>query len=336
MVAAGLPAAARAQTPIQIATLLPTRTPAFARAAAALLAGVEAARRGSDQPIELLQFEIGAEPAAALDGLRRAGEAAVQVVLGPLTRSAVQALAEAGPPALPVIALAPLDGEAPRNLWPLGLSLDADARQIARVALAEARATAPTATPTAAIIASAPALFRRAAQAFAGEFRAGGGEIALTVDWAPGREPVLGKAVLQTAASCVFLALDRAGAAAQRPFCGRLAAFATAQIDDGRDAAGQQDLDGVRFVEVPWRVQPDQSALAAFARPEPALGAPELERLYALGIDALRVAVEIARGHDGFALDGATGLLTAAGGRIERRGAIATLRDGVLGLDAPA
>jgi len=344
MVVAAVGRAARAIEPpssppaaaIQIATLLPTRAPAFARASAALMAGIDAARKGVGLPTELLQFEVAADAASTLDGMRRANEAAVQVVIGPLTRSAVQVLATSGPILVPVVALSALDGAAPNNLYPLGLSLDADARQIARVALTEAQNEAPGQTPVAAVIASAPALFRRAAQAFADEFRAGGGEIALSVDWLAGREAVVGKAVTQTRATSVFLALDRAGAVAQRPFCGRLAAFATAQIDDGRDAAGQQDLDGVRFIEVPWRVQPDAAALAPFARPATPLGAPELDRLYALGIDALRVAVEIARGHSGFALDGATGLITVSGNRVERRGAIAVLRDGVVALDAPA
>ncbi|WP_169732488.1 penicillin-binding protein activator [Derxia gummosa] len=367
MVAAGLPAAARAQSqsgagpavtpgappvsvgaplpardlpgrpiaapgPIQIATLLPTKTPAFARAAAALLAGVEAARKTAGAPTELLQFDLPADPAATLDALRRSADAAVQVVLGPMTRSAAQAVAEAGTPGLPVIALAPFDGEPPAGLWPLGLSLDADARQIARVALAEAQAGAPGERPAAAIVNGQP-LFRRAAQAFAEEFRAGGGDIALSVDWAAGREAAIGKAIGQTKAGAVFLALDRAGAVAQRPYCGRLSAFATSQIDDGRDLAGQADLDGVRFVELPWRVQPDHPALAGFARPEPPYGAPELDRLYALGIDALRVALEVARGNRYFSFDGATGLISAGDGRIERRGAIATLRDGALVLD---
>jgi outer membrane PBP1 activator LpoA protein len=81
---------------------------------------------------------------------------------------------------------------------------------------------------------------------------------------------------------------------------------------------------------MPWQVQPDSLAVMAYEKP--AAMHMELQKLYALGIDAFRIAVHLlARGTDA-ELDGVTGRLRlpSYGGVIEREGVLAEYREGVL------
>jgi hypothetical protein len=64
--------------------------------------------------------------------------------------------------------------------------------------------------------------------------------------------------------------------------------YASSQIADGLPPPMLRDLEGVRYVEIPWLADP---AGAIFARlPHTSLGDPVLDRLYALGLDAFAIA----------------------------------------------
>jgi hypothetical protein len=93
------------------------------------------------------------------------------------------------------------------------------------------------------------------------------------------------------------------------------------------------ELDGVRLVEMPWQLQPDHPAVMAYPRAPRDMANVELQRLYALGIDALRVAAEIAAQRDQFELDGVTGRLqydrAIDATRIERQAVVAEYRGGL-------
>jgi outer membrane PBP1 activator LpoA protein len=70
------------------------------------------------------------------------------------------------------------------------------------------------------------------------------------------------------------------------------------------------DLQGVRYVEMPWFIQPDHLAVMAYPPPKTALAVDD-ERLYAFGIDAFRLALALLKGEAQKApLDGVTGRLT--------------------------
>src|SRR5690606_6670188 len=72
-------------------------------------------------------------------------------------------------------------------------------------------------------------------------------------------------------------------------------------------AIRSNDLDGVRLVDMPWQVQPD--SLAVMAYPRPADMHLELQKLYALGIDAFRLAMQLLDHGTELELDGVTGRL---------------------------
>jgi outer membrane PBP1 activator LpoA protein len=68
----------------------------------------------------------------------------------------------------------------------------------------------------------------------------------------------------------------------------------------------RRDLDDVRFVDVPWLVDPDAAAFANLPRAQ--LPNATLERLYALGVDAFRIAQAFESGPSArLEFDGATG-----------------------------
>ena len=123
-----------------------------------------------------------------------------------------------------------------------------------------------------------------------------------------------------------------------RPFLNNnIPVFATSQVNSGRsDPFANIDLNGMRFVEMPWLVQPDHPAVMVY--PHPAGITAELERLYALGIDAFRVAAALLEAPRRLSLDGVTGRLTLIGNVVAREPVHAVFRNGVgvtLDHDAP-
>ena len=50
------------------------------------------------------------------------------------------------------------------------------------------------------------------------------------------------------------------------------------------------DLDGVRFVDMPWLLQEDHPAVMTYLRNQMESGALDEERFFAMGIDAYRIA----------------------------------------------
>jgi len=86
-------------------------------------------------------------------------------------------------------------------------------------------------------------------------------------------------------------------------------------------------LNGIRFVEMPWLAQPDN--LTAMIYPRPDSLAPELQRFYALGIDACRIANEFLNRRLHVNLEGVTGTLTLrSSGYVEREAMQSVFRDG--------
>jgi outer membrane PBP1 activator LpoA protein len=86
----------------------------------------------------------------------------------------------------------------------------------------------------------------------------------------------------------------------------------------------------VRFFDMPWLLQPDHPAVMIYPRPASPL-APELERLYALGIDAYRLLDVLLDGSVAKALplDGVTGKLTLEGHQFQREATPAVMRQGL-------
>lgn len=318
------PAGTRAAAPPDphVALLLPTQSKVFGRHAAALRDGFMAAAKKQEAgpALAVRDYAVTEEVADALRQYRNAVAAGAKVVVGPLTRDAVTALAFGEPVPVPTLALNVPEqtGRAPDNLYQLGLQVESEARQAAQLAARENRRQAV-------IITGSGALHRRLQAAFSAEFsRLGGRILAESVPPDPARLA----AALRGEADMVFLALDPAEARAVRSYAGSLPAYATSGINGSdRGALAAFDLAGVTFVDMPWLLEPDHPAVMNYPRAD--AGSAELDRLYALGIDAWRVARLLAGGARELRLDGVTGdLALTANGSIERTLRAARFTDG--------
>lgn len=292
-----------------IALLLPLKSDSFGPAA-------EAVRRGFMAAIEM-QAALAAtvyptddRVEAILDAYRHALQQGSKIIVGPLTKNAVTALAESGQVAVPTLALNAPDkviDAMPSNLYLFGLSVEAEARQLARMAKADGKKTALTVT-------SATALAKRMQSSFLEEWRKLGGEITaeLSFSAASVHFPELREAVAAHPADMIFLAADAPEARLVRPYLdAAIATYATSQIYDGSEPQMNIDLNGITFMDMPWLLQPDHPAVMVYPRLDAGATA-ELERLYALGIDAGRLALLLQKPlpRNTAVLDGVTGRIS--------------------------
>jgi outer membrane PBP1 activator LpoA protein len=325
-----------AQTP-HIALLLPLHSPAFGRAAEAVQQGFMAAAsvQAAELPVKI--YPSGDQVEEVLTAYREALRSGARVIAGPLTKNAVTALAASRLVTAPTLALntPEKDAEMPRQLYLFGLSAEAEARQIARLAFSEGRKSA-------AIVSSGTALAKRMQAAFAGEWQEMGGQIVAQLVFS-GTEihfPKLREAIADRSADMIFLAAEAQEARLVRPYLDpAVATYATSQIYGGKGEIQKNvDLNGILFVDMPWLLQPDHPAVMVYPRPAPALGV-ELERLYALGIDAWRLTRLLLESppRPGTVLDGVTGQISMTEARqFTRELTRAEFRDGEAALPAAA
>ncbi|WP_426174648.1 penicillin-binding protein activator [Massilia sp. TWR1-2-2] len=315
------PAAKRA---VRIGLMLPLRSAALGTPADALRAGFMAAWERDRAGFTVNLIDTGDSPQETLDayvGALRQND----IVVGPLARSAVTALATSALVTKPTIALNHPEATAravtlPAQMLVIGLSIEDEARQVAKWAASEHPGGA------ALIVSGASAWQRRIANSFAAQWKQLGYKsqtIVLADSNGYLNEAALGQLRTQittTPPTFVFTALDPSQAGQVRGAVGAdLPAYGTSSVNPGPDAS-IAELDGMRLLDMPWQVQPSHQAVMVYPRWLGTTRTLDMDRLYALGIDAFRVAREIAQrpGAD-FVLDGVTGRLSVSFGRGQAR-----------------
>lgn len=321
---AGASASATEST-VQLALLLPLASPDFARPAEALRQGFMAAHKHGGGKLAVGIFSTDASSENMLAGYDRAARLGASLIIGPMTRRGVSALAASKLVSVPTIGLnQPEDKtDLPPQFYTFGLALEAEAQLVARLAFADF-------FKSAILVSAKGPLAQRSRDAFAEAWRRLGGTIKAAYEFGPQTDLPALKEVLSTAAvDMIFLAGDVEQARAVRPFLNNyIAVFATSQVNSGRnEPLANVDLNGIRFVEMPWLVQPDHPAVMVYPRPEGITG--ELERFYALGIDAFRIASALLEAPRRLGLDGVTGRLTLYGNEVAREPVQAVFRNGV-------
>ena len=308
-----------------VALLLPTGTDAFARAAESVRAGFLEAWKRERRALPVRLYPVTDDAQQLIATYRQALAAGARLVVGPLTRNGVNTLAAA--PHLVTVPTLVLNvperpGANPKRLYVLSLQVEAEARQAAQLALSEGRRKAFT-------VSDATLFARRTRDAFVQAFERGGGNHIADYAYATDSASLdrMRQAASLGVADMVFYAVDAQRLPAVRGFMSSITAYGTSQVNPGQTArrAGA-DLPDVRFVDMPWMVQPDHPAVMVYARG--ARESDDLERLYALGIDASRVADVLLAGAHEIELDGVTGHLTLGADGHFRRGLLATLIDG--------
>ncbi len=288
--------------PREIALVLPLTSATYGRAAEVVKAGFEAAaERAGVKPIVIAHGD--GEVVAAMTKARDAGAV---VIVGPLVRDDLKAVVAADVPLPWVVALNQLDDGAPlpQNMYALSLTVESDGRQLARYLRHN------DARNVVVVVGDSP-LQKRLAAAFVDQWlELGGGPPATErLDRDPQALVHLKQRLAKAPPDAVLLAADVADASLARPYLGTLPVCTGSQIDDRQPSQLARDLAGVCFIEIPWLADPDAPAFAQLKHPT--LSNAALDRLYALGIDAFRVAQAILDGPiDRLEFDGATGHLT--------------------------
>jgi hypothetical protein len=320
--------------PVRIGLLLPLRSSMLGSAAAAVRDGFLAAHEREKQGVSIDVVATDGTPSGTLAGYAGA-LARNDVVVGPLSRTEVAAVAQqAGAIGKPTIALAQpeamgtTEAARPLNMLAVGFSIEDEARQVADWMYADGITRKTFALST------GVAWQRRAVQAFDAQWRAMGRmteSIKLEVIdgyLSPTSLVQLKQRLQEEAPEAMFVALD-AGLAAQLRLAigGSVPIYGTSQLNplallDWDRADNRTDMEGMRLLDMPWQLQPDHPAVMGYPRPAAADGQPygaDMARLYALGIDAYRIARAIAAHNTNFGLDGVTGKLTISFGNRTNR-----------------
>lgn len=310
-----------------IALLLPLKSASFGAAAEAFRQGfATAAEFQPGLPVEIQA--TGDQTADILKAYRHSAQAGAALIVGPLTRGAVTALLDE-PLTTPTLALNSPDvhGPLPENLYLFGLNVEAEARQVARLAFARRYRSAVTVT-------AQNALSKRIQAAFVDEWLSLGGTLVESLFFAPNQSgyPKLRAALAKRGADMLFIAADAERARAVRPYLdAAIPTYATSLAYSGRGEGGRNvDLNQVRFVEMPWFLQADHPAVLLYPRPASPLPI-EVERFYALGIDAWRVASALLNGAplaDSPLIDGVTGQIVLGDRHFNRELSAAEFRQG--------
>ncbi len=312
-----------------IALLLPLKSTSFGPAAEPVRQGAIAASGIQAQAVLPLQvYPTGDQVEDIVSAYQQALQAGAEIVIGPLTRNAVTALAKSGLVTVPTLALNYPEGDAalPENLYLFGLTAEGEARQAARRAFNDGRRTALTVT------ANTP-LAKRVQQAFADAWRGLGGKLVAQASFSPERTqfPAVHDIVIKHRTDVIFLAAEANLARMVRPYLNASTpTYATSMVFSGNQEIGRNvDLNGIQFADMPWLLVPDHPAVMVYPRAENF--STEQERLYALGIDAYRIAsamVQNPRLREGNVLDGVTGQISLADHQFQREMAVAQFREG--------
>lgn len=321
------PAAAPANG-IAIALVLPLDSAVYGRAAAAVRAGFIAAAEAAATPTRVIVQAEG-DP---LPGFSEARKLGARVIVGPLVRDDLRTLAAAHIDLPTTLALNQLDEglPLPERVYALSLGIEAEGRQLARLLRAQG-------AQTVAVVSDDVPLQRRFGSAFVGEWILHGGGPPETFRFARAPEDLtkLRRDLSRSPLDAVLLAVDGSDVALLKQFVGATPSYTSSQANDRLQLESQHDLDDLQFVELPWLAEPDSPALEGLPRGN--YSNTSLERLYALGIDAFRVAKAFVDGPPGqLEIDGATGHLTLGESRVfSREGQLMRLRDGRVEVVSP-
>ncbi len=298
-------------TQAEIAVILPLQSPSFGKHADSVRLGILAAAGLMHESGPKVTVYATTEDAdQILNAYQRAVSRGAIAVIGPLTRNGVTALALSGIVSVPTLALNVPDGDIlmPRNLYAFGLQIESETRQLAQFAFGQGGRRVF-------VVAGETALDGRIAQAFIGEWRKLKGEVAGRFSYTT-EAAALAKLREQLPASkadAIFLTTGAARVRFIRSYLGgSLPIYATSLVfASNSDMLANFDLEGVRFLDMPWLLQPDHPAVMSYSKPDVQSTVLDQARFYAIGIDAYRIVQELLRPFEPLiSLDGVSGTIT--------------------------
>lgn len=338
-----------------IALILPLKAHSadLSRAANVVQQGFQAAANLTDNHLPIRTYPCADEASEVINQYRQALVNGAQAVAGPLTRNGVTALANYPNSTIPTLALNVADSATlPAYLYFFGLPSEQEARQIAQLATLAGLKHAT-------IISTGSTLSKRLVNAFSEEWLRQGGTITADVvfnsqkldtlarlpvaPWPKDSQPALSShspanssnRVLSppiAPGNFVFLATDHAKARLIRPYLNpALPIYATSLVFKGNgNTLPNFDLNEINFVDMPWLLAPNHPAVMIYPRSATALNS-ELDRLYALGIDAYRLIETMLNPpiSNPFSLDGVTGQIHLSNHQFIRQPSHAFFKQGL-------
>ncbi len=293
---------------MHIALMLPLESASFGAAARAVQQGFMAAAGLDPQALPVRVYGNPDENSSIAAVYRQAIADGASAVVGPLTRNGVAALAAVNNFPVPTLSLNMAESVPAHNLYFFGMAIEAEAKQVARLAGKQG-------FKQAIVISADELLARRLQYAFEEQWTASGGTVLREIDF--NGDTSLFADMAATPDTMVFFATGAEKSRLIHPFLpANMATYATSQIFSGNaDTLVNFDLEGVRFVDMPWMMQ--TPAVPAYPRANPALPTDQ-ERLYALGIDAYRLVQVLLGRQTTLPLDGVTGRVSLKGHTFER------------------
>ncbi|WP_394561612.1 penicillin-binding protein activator [Aquipseudomonas alcaligenes] len=311
--------------PLQKIALLLPQDGQLASVARALRDGFLAAHYQAQQagqnPPEVVLYD--SSRLSSLDDFYRQAQAdGVQLVVGPLEKPLVKQLSER--PQLPLTTLAlnysDAGREAPAQLFQFGLAAEDEAREVARRAWADGMRSAVALVPRGEWGNRVLAAFQQSWQAAGGNLIAAEHvdqpvELAQQIaDLLQLRQSEARAKRLQSTLGTqlaalpsrrqdidfIFLAATPQQAQQIKPtlafqYAGDLPVYATSHLyTGGQNPAQYQDLEGIRFCETPWLLDANDALRQQVDQQWPQ-AAGSLGRLYAMGVDAFRLAPRLSQ-----------------------------------------
>ena len=318
-----------------IALLLPLKSESFSAAAEAVqlgfMAAVEAGTQGLSRELPVRVYGSFDESSDIVALYHQAIDSGARAVVGPMTRIGVSMLAAEPVIPVPTLALNVVEDPLVEQMYFFGMAVEAEARQAAQLARQQG-------LHQAIVIATRAQLAQRLQFAFEEEWHRSGGAILGEIEFDD--DPAVFANIADMPDTAVFLAVDAEQARLIRPYLpNKLPIYATSQIFTGNsNTLTNYDLNGIRFVDMPWLLQADHPAVMIYPRANPPLSAG-YERFYALGIDAFRLIRLLLAGKvdNALPLDGVSGRIELEGHIFQRMAVPATFAQGLAQLrGAPA
>ncbi len=298
-----------------IALILPLESPSFSEAANRVKDGfVAATMREEPLPLMIRIYSTGDDPLDILLTYQEALDAGAELVVGPLTRDGVAAIASSQMVTVPTLALNTVDNAqtTPPKLFLFGLQMETEASQVAHLA-------SDIGKKQALIIGDDSGLSKRLQAAFSERWQRDGGTLSLMRYSNENQQLEQLKNLSSNTNQLVFLTLTAEKARIVRPYIASdVPVYATSQIYTGdSNTLLNNDLSGIRFVDMPWLLQPDHPAVMAY-RQNYVAKSTDMERLYGLGIDAFRLMTHLLDPLfvSEINFDGVTGYVRASSGNL--------------------
>lgn len=298
-------------TRAHIGVILPLQSRAYGRLAEQVRLGVlTASNMASYNALPVIVYSTGDDTRGIVQAYERAVQDGARVIIGPLTRDGVSAVAESTIIAVPTVALnVPYTSiTLPRQMYVFGLQIESQAQQVARLAFTHGGRKAL-------LVVDDSALSQRIAGAFTRQWKALKGDIADEFVYSTDALALAGLRELldTTAADVAFLAVNAPRARFIRAYLGtQIPIYATSLVyASSADKLELYDLEGVRFMDMPWLLQEDHPAVMTYLRAPLESSALDEERFYALGIDAYRISHALLENSAEIpVIDGVTGMIT--------------------------